>query len=159
MNSESTLTASVHDDLWDEGQEEELEQAQGERERGPIVSVFHDFQSIPIEFDVSIESQKLECLDWDLVSSAVFGLVGGILEGKIELDWATWQLDFVVLAGTERRGQIPESHQDRGGCEDGKEDGCLESSANLPCQICWDDEDKAKKGEVREGIRTRAVRR
>lgn len=121
--------------------------------------VFHDLQSIAIEFNVTVESEKLECLDWDLVSPTVFGLVCGILEGKIEFDWATWQLDLVVFARTEGRGQIPESHQDRSGCEDSEEDGRLESTANLPCHIRWNDKDEAKKGEVGEGIRTRAIGR
>lgn len=50
-----TLRASVHDDLGNELEEEELEQAQGKGKLAPIVSVLEHFQGISIEADLAVE--------------------------------------------------------------------------------------------------------
>lgn len=65
------------------------------------MSILEHFQGVPIEVDLAIKVQLHESLHWDLVTSAILGLFCGILEGKIVLNWATWELRFLGLARTE----------------------------------------------------------
>lgn len=65
------------------------------------MSVLEHLQCIAIEVDFTIEKQGLESLHGDLVVSAILGLICGILEGKVVLDRAAREGDFLSLARTE----------------------------------------------------------
>jgi len=92
----------MHNNFWCKAEENKLEQAQREPETSPVMSVFHNLQSIPIEINISIKIHVVESFHWDLVLSAVFDLIGFILEGKVVFDWAAWKLGFLIFARTER---------------------------------------------------------
>lgn len=98
----------MHDNFWDEAEQEELEQANGEPEACPVMSVFHHLQTITIELDITIKVHVMERLHRDLVPSAVLGLIGLILEGNVMFDRATRIFSFFVLAGSEGGCERPE---------------------------------------------------
>ena len=149
----------MHDDLWNEGKEEVLEQAQSESECCPVVSVFQNLQCITVVVNLIVEAHLLECLHWDLVAATVLDSVGLILEGEVVFNGETGQLGLLVLAGAERGGQIPEADEDRSRCDQAEEDRGLESATNLPGQICWDHENETEHSQVREVVGTRAISR
>lgn len=96
-----TLRAGVHNDFWCELEKNELEQAEGEPEACPIMSVLHHLQHVAIELDVAIKVHVVEGLHGDLGISAVSRPVELILERKIVLNGATWNSGLLGLAGTE----------------------------------------------------------
>lgn len=109
-----------------------LEQRQSKSEACPIVPVLQNFQAVAIEVDLAIKEHTIEGLIRNLVVSAILGLILGILECEVVLNWAAWELGLLVLAGTEGRCQIPETDQDRDCCEEAEEDAGLQSSTDLP---------------------------
>lgn len=149
----------MHDNLWDEGKEKELEQAQREREGCPVVSVFQNLQCVTIEANLVVETHLLESLHWDLVAATVLDTVRLVLESKIVFNWETRQLRLLVLARAERGCQVPEGHENRSRCDQAEKDARLEATTNLPCQICWDRENETEQGQVGEAIGTRAIGR
>lgn len=140
----------MHNNFRCKDEENVLEQAQGESEASPIMSVFHDLQAVSVEINIPIEVHGVESLHWDLVASMVLGLVGRVLEGKVVLDWATWVPGLLILARAEGRCHIPEADQDRDSGEDTEKDGGLHSTTNLPGHVCWDTSDESEEEEVGE---------
>jgi hypothetical protein len=122
----------VHNDLGCKLEEDKFEQAQGESEGRPVVSVLHHLQRVSVEVNIAIKVHIVECLHWDLVGSSILELVGFILEGEVVFDWTTWNCGLFILAGTERRGEVPEADQDRDCREETEEDTRLQSAANFP---------------------------
>lgn len=131
-DGEPTLGSGVHNDLGRKDEEDVLEQGPSESEAGPVMSILHHLQAVPIELDIPIEVHGVERLHGDLVLPAVLGLVGFVLEGEVVLDWTAWELDLFILARTEGRSQVPVADQDRDGGEESKEHGGLQSAADLP---------------------------
>jgi hypothetical protein len=153
------LGASVHDDLWCELEENELEQAGGEAEAGPVGSVLHDLKAVAVELDIAVKVQVVEGLHWDLVAATILQPVGLVLEGKVVLDRAAGVLDLLILAWPKAGRNSPECQQDWDGGKKSKEDGRLEASANLPGKVGWDDEEQPKEDGVGEAVRARSVGR
>ena len=130
----------MHDNLWCELEEDELEQAQGESEAGPVGSVLEDLEAVAIELNVAVKVHVVESLHWDLGLSAVLETVGLILEGEVMLNWATWGSRLLVLARAEAGHDSPKANENWNGCEQGKEDHGLQASTDLPCRVCWHNE-------------------
>jgi hypothetical protein len=147
----------VHDDLWCKLEKDELEQAQGESEAGPVVSVFKNLQSIAIEVNLAIKVHVVECLHGNLVAPAILGLIRSILEGKVVLNWAARERCLLGLARAERGCQIPEADQNRDGCEDAKENSSLEAPTDFPGQICGNNSNEGEQEEVRESLTARSI--
>lgn len=96
------------------------------------MTVLQDLQGISVEGNLVVEVLLHEGLHGDLVPAAVCGLVCGILEGKVVLDWATWQDNLFILAGTEVGEEVPETDEDGDSGDETKEDGGLQTAADLP---------------------------
>lgn len=148
----NTLGSSMHDNLRCKLEEDKLEQAQCEPEGCPVMSVLHNFQRIPIEVNITIKVHIMECLHWDLIGSAVFELVGLVLEGKVMFDGAAWNGGLFILAGTEGRGEVPETDQNRDCREETEEDAGLQSAADFPGQIPWDECNEGDEEDVGEAL-------
>lgn len=142
----------MHDDLWSELEEDELEQADGESEVGPVGSVLEDLETVAIELNIAVEVHVVEGLHWDLGLSAVLELVGLLLEGEVVLDWATWKSDLLVLARAHARHDEPERDEDWDGGEEGKEDGSLQASADLPRHVGGRNEQQRKESDIGERV-------
>ena len=128
----------MHDNLRDKAEEEELEQADGECEACPVMSVLQDIQAIAIEFNLAIEIHVVESLHGNLILSAVFGLVCLILESKVMFNGTSRKSGLFVFARSERGVEIPEGGEEGDGGEERKEDGSLQSVSDLPCEVIRD---------------------
>ena len=127
-----TLGASVHENLGDHAGNEELDQAIGETEAGPVMAVLHNVESIAVEVNLLVEVHLVEGLHGDLVLAAVLELVLGVLEGEVVLHRTTGKLGLLILARREVGMDQPEAGKQGDGGEEGKEDGGLETTADLP---------------------------
>jgi hypothetical protein len=140
----------VHNDFWRKDKKYMLDQAQSKSKAGPVVSVFHDLQSIPVKLDISVKVHSVESLHRNLVLSVVRGLVGFFLEGKIMLDGTTWVLGLLILPRAVRRSQKPETDQDGDCGEESEEQRGLQSTANLERHVCWYNCNESEQEEVGE---------
>jgi hypothetical protein len=123
----------MHNSLWQQAEEEELEEAKGKSEAGPIMPVLQHLQTVAVEVNVAIKIHVMESFHGDLVLPAVLDLIRIILEGKIMLDWATRKLNLIVLSWSERRCDSPEGDKDGDGGKKGEEDCGLQTAADFPC--------------------------
>jgi hypothetical protein len=149
----------VHDDLRSEDKEDKLEQAEGKGVLDPIVTVLQHLQGVKVEGNLVIKVFLHECLHGDLVATAVGSAIGLILEGEVELNGTTWQLDLLILAGAEIGEDVPVATEDGNSGDEAKEDGSLQSTANLPRQVCWDNGDEAEEGKIGEAVGSRTISR
>lgn len=124
----------MHDHFGKHAKKEVLDQANGEAEAGPIVAVLHDLQAVAIEVDITVKVHLVEGLHGDLVFAMVLGLVLGLLEGEVVLDRLARVAGLFVLARADGRDDEPETGQQRNSGQEGKEDGRLETTSNLPRQ-------------------------
>jgi hypothetical protein len=147
-----TLRSSVHDNFRNEAKQEELEQGSGELEACPIVTVFQNLQTVTVKLDVAGKVHIMESNHRDLVASSVLCLVFLLLECQIVLHWASWVSGLLIFAGRELRVEEPEGNEERNRGEEGKEDGSLQSTANLPCGIVWDTTENGEEGDVGETL-------
>ena len=138
----------MHDDLWSELEEDELEQADSEAEVGPVGSVFEDLETVAVELNIAVKVHVVEGLHWDLALAAVLELVGLVLEGEVVLNWASWESGLLVLAWAHARHDKPERDEYWDGGEEGEEDGGLQASADLPCRVGWDDEEGGEEYDI-----------
>lgn len=147
-----TLGASVHDDLGHHPHEEVLEQAQGETEAGPVVSVLHGLQGVTLEVDLVVEVHLVESLHGDLALAVVLDAVMLAVEVQVVLDRASGVLDLLVLAGGDGRGHSPEDHEDGDGGEDGEEDGGVETTADLAGEVPRDHDQQGDEEDIGEAV-------
>lgn len=94
--------------------------------------VLKHLKTVAIEVYFAIEVHVVECLHRDLVPPTILDLIRLVLESKVVFDWSARKLDFFVFARSKRRGDSPESQQDRDGGEEPKEDCGFQATANLP---------------------------
>lgn len=151
------LGARVHDDFGHHARQEEPEQAQGEAEVGPIVSVLENLKRVAIEVDIAVKVLFMERLHGDLAAATVLGLVLVLVEGEVRLDGCTRVLDLLVLAWSISRGKSPERHEDGNGSQDGEEDPCLETTIHLPGKVAGNTSKKADENLVVERLATSGI--
>lgn len=84
--------------LWQEAQEEVLEEAIRQAKIRPVMTILQHLKSVTIELHIAIEILLLKDLDWDLVIALVLLSICVAFECDVTLYWATWELDFRVLA-------------------------------------------------------------
>lgn len=106
------LRTSVHDHLGHHASQEEPEQAQGEAEVGPVVSVFHDLQTIAIEVYLFVKVHLMERLHGNFVLATILSLILLALEGEVLLDRSARQLGLFVETRRHGGGDRPEGHED-----------------------------------------------
>lgn len=142
----------MHKHLGEETCEEELVQAQGETEAGPVMSVLEDVEAVALEVHGAVEVHFVEGLDGDLVLAIVLGAIGLGVELEVVLDGAAGVLDFLVLARRHRRRSGPVGHQNGNGREDGEEDGGEEATADLASDVPGDEEEEGEEEDIGEGV-------
>lgn len=152
-----TLRASVHDDLRKHAKEEELQEANSEAEVGPVMTILHNVKAVTLEVDISIKVLLVEGLHGDLVVATVLVSVGLLLEVEVVLDGAAGELNLLGLAGRYGRDDQPPNGEDRKIDEDGKEDGSLEATSDLPAEVPGNQNEDRDQDIVVEGIGARAV--
>ena len=92
------LTTGVHDDLWYHSGQEEPEEAQGEAEVCPVVSVFHDLEGVTFEVNKTVKVHLVEGLHWNLVLATVLEAIRLAVELEVVLDWAAGVARLLIFA-------------------------------------------------------------
>jgi hypothetical protein len=129
-------------------QEHKFKELESKSEACPIMSIFHDFESIPIEVNIAIKVFVVERLHGNLAPPAVLDFIVLLFEGEIMLDGAPGEFGLFVLARSEGRCESPECHEDWNGGEKGKEDGRLQPTADFPCAIGRDEKEEREEENV-----------
>lgn len=154
------LRARVEEDVGEEGEQEELEDANGEVKGGPVVAVLEDIEHVALDVDVAGKVHLVEGLHGDLgATGAVLGLVLGVLEGQVVVDGAAGQLDLVVDARAEVGLESPVCDQDGQEEDYDEEDDGLGATTNLPRQEGRQAEDERGQHDIAEVGGTGAVSR
>ena len=142
----------MHNDLRQHAREEELEQADGEGEAGPVVAVLHHVETVPLEVDLAVKVHLVEGLHGDLASATVPETIGFVLEVEIVLDALSGILRLLVLARRETRGDGPEGHEDGEEGEDGEEDPCLPTTTDSAREVEGYQGAEREEKDVGEGL-------
>jgi hypothetical protein len=140
----------VHDNLGNHARQEELDQAIGEAEAGPVVAVLENVEGVAVELDVAVKVHLLEGLHGNLAFSMVLGLILGLLEGEIVLDGAARVLGLLVQARRDNRGDDPEGREEGRRREERKEDGRLEPATGFPGKVKRHTAEDGEEGNVGE---------
>lgn len=149
----------MHNDLGNHAKEEKLDEANGEAEAGPVVSVLHNLETVTLEVDIAVKVLLVEGLHGDLLVTLVLVFVGLLLEVEVLLDGTAREAGLFVLSGGDGRDDQPEETEDGEIDDEGKEDGRLETTTDLPADVPGDNDEGGDQGVVVEGISTRAIGR
>ena len=103
----------MHDGFGEEASQEEAEQAHGEAEASPVVTVLHDLEGVAFKVDRAIEVHLVERFYWDLVFAAVLGAVALAMEVEVVLHRLAGVPDLFILARRDARSNGPEHYEDR----------------------------------------------
>lgn len=147
----------MHQQFGDEAKQEVLEEAHGELEVGPVVTVLQSLKSIALEVDLTIEVLLVEDLHGDLALAAVGSTVMLAVEVQVVLDGEASILGLLSLAGRDGRGNSPESHKDGNRGENGKENGGVEPAANLAGKVPGHHDEEEDQQAIGEAIAARRV--
>ena len=132
IQKERTLRLGVDDHLGNHAEEEVLNQTESEAGLGPVMAPFEDLEQVAVELDLTIEVLLLEGLDGYLLLAIVGVTVLLLLECEVVFDVLARQPGLLVLAGRKLGGQPPEGTENGQTQEQGEENPCLETSAQLP---------------------------
>lgn len=154
-----TLRTSVHNDLGNHAKEEKLDETNGEAEAGPVVSVLHNLETVTLEVDVAVEVLLVESFHGNLLMTLVLVSVGLLLEVEVLLDGTARESNLVVLSGRDGRDDQPPGAEKGEISKEGKEDGSLETTTDLPAEVPGDKDEDGDQAIVVEGIGTRAIGR
>lgn len=132
----------MHDQLWQHACQEVTQQAPGEPETGPIMSILQSVQGITFKIHFSREVLLIKGLHRYLCFSTIPILISLGMKVQIMLYWKTWIFDLLGLSRSHTGSNDPEDHEDRNAGEGGKEDPCEETSTDLPSEIQWDQSQK-----------------
>lgn len=135
-----------------ETKEEVLVETHGEAEVGPVVTELETLKSIALEVNLTIEVLLVEDLHGNLALAAVGSTVMLAVEVKVVLDRTTSVLGLLVLTGRDGRSNSPEGHQNGNRGEDSKEDGSVETSANLAGQVPRNEHEQREEQGIGEAI-------
>ena len=147
------LLARVEEHIWEEGEEDEMEESPCEGEVGPVMAVLHDIEAVAIELHVTVEVHLVECLHWDLVMAPPSLAVFFLLESYVVLDGAAGELDFVVDVWRVGRSYGPEADQNGQEEDQNEKDGRLEAATEAASDNGRDAEHQSSEEVVREGLR------
>lgn len=149
----------MHDELGNHAEEEELDEADGKAEAGPVMAVLHDLEAVALEVNVAVKVHLVERLHGDLVGAAVLGAVGILLEVQVELHGAARELGLFIATGANGGDDDPVCCQEREVDDEGKEDERLPPSADLPAEVEGNTDEEGDQGSVVEGVGPGAVGR
>lgn len=149
----------MHDNLRNHAKEEELDEANGEAEAGPVVAVLHNLEAVTLKVNITIEVHLVEGLHGDLVATTVLEAVGVLLELEVVLDTTVRKANLLILARADRGDYKPPSGKQGKIDDEGEEDGGLESTTNLSAEEPRDKDQDGDENIVVEGIGTRAIGR
>lgn len=152
-----TLRTSVHDDLRHHTSQEEPEQAQGEAEVGPVMSILQDLQHITLYIDLASEVLLVESFHGNLGTTKVLLPVLLAVELEVCLNGLAGELGLIVLPGRHAGCDGPEGDQNGDCGQNREEDPCVESSANFAGEVPGNDGEKSKEEGVGEGFATGAI--
>jgi hypothetical protein len=147
----------VHDNLGNHAKEEELNEANGEAEAGPVMTVFHSLEAVTLEVDIAVKVHLVEGLHGDLVVATVLDTVGLLLEVEVVLDTTVRKANLVILARADGRDNKPPNGEHRKIDDEGEEDGGLEATTKLPAEPPRDQGQEGDENIVVEGIGTRTI--
>lgn len=142
----------MHDHLRNETEEEMLEETHGETEIGPVVTELEGFQGVTLEFHLTVEVLFIENLHGNLALATIGSAIMLAVEAEVVLDGATGILGLFVLAGRDGRSYRPKGHENGDSGEDSKEDGGVETTANLASEVPWDQQQEGEQQSVGEAI-------
>lgn len=149
----------MHDDLRDHAKEEELDEANGEAEAGPVMAVLHNLEAVTLEVNITIKVHLVESLHGDLVVATVLEAVGLLLELEVVLNTTVRKANLLILARADGGDYKPPSGEQGKIDDEGEEEGGLESTANLSAEEPRDKDQDGDEDIVVEGIGTRAIGR
>ena len=147
------LLARVEYHIWEEGEEDEMEESPCEGEVGPVIAVLHDIEAVAIELCVTVKVYLIECLHWDLVTAAPSLAVFFLLKSYVVLDGAAGKLDFVVDVWRVGRSYGPETNQNGQEEDQNERDGRLEAATEAVSDNGRDAEHQSSEEVAREGLR------
>lgn len=145
--------------LGDEAKQEVLEEARGELEVGPVVTVLEAVQSIALEVNLTIEVLLVEDDHGDLALSAVSSAVVLAVEVQVVLDGKTTVLGLLGLARRNGGSDSPESDQHRNASEESEEDGGVETSTDLASQPPGNNHEQSDQQAIGEAVTAGGVGR
>lgn len=156
---ERTLRLGVNDHFGDHAEEEVLDQTDGEAGLGPVVAPFENVEHVSLQLDLAVEVLLLEGLDWDLLLAVVGIAILLLVELEVVLNVLARELGLLVLAGRKLGGQPPERSEYRKSGDQGKEDPCLQATADLPGEVGGNTDEERDEGVVVERVAARALSR
>lgn len=125
----------MHNQLRNHAQQEVTEESNGEVEVGPVVTHLQNLKAVSLEVDIAVKELLLERLQGNLVLSIVGVAVLLLVELEVVLNGLAGELGLVVLAGGNLGGDDPEASEDGNVQDEGKEEPCLEASAEAPGNV------------------------
>lgn len=149
----------MHNDLGNHAKEEKLDETNGEAEAGPVVSVLHNLETVALKVHVTVEVLLVESFHGNLLVTLVLVSVGLLLEVEVLLDGTTRESNLVVLSGRDGRDDQPPGAEKGEISKEGKEDGSLETTTDLPAEVPGDKDEDGDQAIVVEGIGTRTIGR
>lgn len=146
------LVLGMEEDVDKEGEDDELEEVEGEAKVGPVVAVLKDVENVAVEVGLAIDVHFGEGLDGHLGATGPLGLVGGVLEGDVGLDGAAGELCIIVDALAVGGLEAPVGNEDGEEGEDAKEDLSLEATADETGEEPGDANQEATEDKVGEAL-------
>lgn len=122
------------------------------------MSVFHSFKTIALEINLPIKIHLVECFHGNLALAMICRPVMFAQEMEVMFNRSSGILGLFILAGSHGGGNAPKGHKNGDGGQDTKEDGGVESAADLSCEIERDDEQERKQQNVGEALGPCTVR-
>lgn len=144
----------MNQNLWEESEQEELEETDGEAPSSPVVSQFHSLQAVHLELNLAVKVHFMESLHWNLVLSAVLLSILGVLETKVVLDTLSRELDLFVDTATDTGESRPEGHENWDSGQGSEEEEGPETSSNLVLEVVWDNEENTNHQKIVKGSAT-----
>lgn len=92
------LGARVPNDFRDHTGEEEFEEGEGEAEVCPVVSIFHDFETVTFEVHLLVEVHLVKCLHGYFVPPEIRGSVGFVTEVEVVFNRSARKACFLILS-------------------------------------------------------------
>lgn len=144
--------------LRDHASQEELEERHSELKASPVVTVFHDLQTITLERNITLEVHLVESLHRNLVLALVLQCILLFVELKIMFNRFAREFDLLGLPRREAGCNGPITNQDWERRNQSEKDEGLPSTTNFVPEVEGDNEERPKKNLVGEAITSGTIR-
>lgn len=98
--------------LWDHPGQEKLEERQSKLEASPVVTVFHNLQTIALERNITLEIHLVESLHRDLGLALELQCIFFLVELEVVFNGFAWELNLLIPPRREARFNGPVANQD-----------------------------------------------